>query len=374
MKNVLVDNGALKQIASPKGNLVQYEVEISVNKFKEGLPALANILDTLRTLDQGEKTSVRKLLEMHADEPFGQGPSALSLFLAFAVRIFGDELRLQLQPGSVGYAPMNNPDLILALVDGQHPNAILERQEINPAAHELINFVFNHFTEEPGAEGQKHSINEAYTSIKNWWNHLPNIARSSEVYSDDSSARSLVDVMRNVEGINPYRLVLEKIQSVYGYPEDAVITETTATEIINGLKGDKQIVELLPQLIKDELIKKLMAPFNPQSDFYGDYQAALEDWYKSLGDDQKDEFASWHSHASQAVVRHLRMVINIEDTFFEKLPADSGFALGKVDDWHRDRTDEYFQILETALKRIESNRVKVPTPNWDVFWFCVEEG
>jgi hypothetical protein len=58
--------------------------------------------------------------------------------------------------------------------------------------------------------------------------------------------------------------------------------------------------------------------------------------------------------------------VNIEITFLELLPRDSGFGLGAVDDWHRDRSDEYIQILEAALKRIEDNRVKLPFPKWNV--------
>jgi len=130
------------------------------------------------------------LLAAHADVPYGQGPIALSLYLAYAVRAFGDELRLQLQPGAVGYAPMNDPDLIIALTNNEHPNAILERQTIGPAARALINGIYNLFAEEPGVAGQQHTVNEAHAALRDWWGQLPNLAQVPQIYEDDESDNS----------------------------------------------------------------------------------------------------------------------------------------------------------------------------------------
>ena len=37
-----------------------------------------------------------------------------------------------------------------------------------------------------------------------------------------------------------------------------------------------------------------------------------------------------------------------------------------MDDWRRDRNDEYVQMLEAALERIAANRVKLPAPRWKI--------
>ena len=132
------------------------------------------------------------------------------------------------------------------------------------------------------------------------------------------------------------------------------------------MKEDRASIEKGPRQVKDSLLKRLMAPFNPASDFYGDYQAAIEDWYKSLGDEQQDEYASWHTHASRAVVQRLRTIVNIDTTFFDQLPADAGFGLGRVDFWNRNRTDEYVEMLEAALRHIEDNRITLPAPVWKI--------
>jgi hypothetical protein len=374
LKNVLADSGALRQSGPASGNIARYEVEPSTEKFGGKLPALAAILDTLCELEQGGTLPVRKLLAAHADVPYGQGPIALSLFLSYAVRAFGDELRLQLQPGAVGYAPMNDPDLIVGLVDNEHPNAILERQTISPAARALINGVYNLFAVEPGAAGQQHTINEAYGAIRTWWEGRSNLAQVSDIYGDDSSTKKLVNLLRGIQSANAYRLVLNELQAVYGFPDDALITDSICAEIIEGLKRDKDAIEGAARRIQDGLIKRLMSPFEPESDFYGDYQAAIKSWYKDLGEEQRDEYAPWHSHASRAVVQRLRTIVNIEETFFEQLPADAGFGLGKVEDWHRDRSDEYVQMLQDALERIEANRIKIPAPDWKIRGVHSKEG
>jgi hypothetical protein len=376
LKNVLADSGALRQIGPASGNVASYGVESAADKFRGKLPALAAILDTLHSLEQGDTLPVRRLLGAHSDYPYGQGPIALSLFLSYAIRTFGDELRLQLQPGAVGYVAMNDPDLVIALVNSEHPNAILERQTISPAARALINGIYNVFAVEPGVAGQQHAVNEAYSALRDWWDRLPNLAQVPGIYADDesdSSTQALVMLLRNVEGANPYRLILEQLQSVYGFPEDAMITKSSQAKILEELGQDKAAVENGAQRIKDTLLKCLMAPFNPASDFYGDYQTAIADWYKNLGDEQKDEYAPWHSHASRAVVQRLRTIVNIETTFFEQMPADAGLGLGKVDDWHRDRSDEYVQMLEVALEHIEANRVKLPAPVWKIRGVCKKE-
>lgn len=373
LKDVLADTGALQQVGPAQGTVAQYRIEPMAEKFSQKLPALAGLLDVLRSLNQGETRSIRELLAVYADVPYGLGPAALSLFFAYAVRAFGDELRFQLQPGAIGYVTMNDPDLVLAIVNGDRPNAIVERQPISASGRALINGVYNQFAPQPGAAGQQHTISEAYNALCDWWGRRTELARVANVYEPGTTTRSLVDLLTNIAGANPYVLILEQLQTVYGFSSDTVIAQTNQTAILEGLTSDKTAIEQDAKGVKDALLRRLMAPFHPVGDFYGDYQTAMERWYHDLGDEQRDLYAKWHSNPSRAVVQRLRTVTNIEDTFFEQLPADAGFGLGRVDDWHRDRSDEYVQMFEAALERIAANRAKVPLPAWKVLGVCRKE-
>jgi hypothetical protein len=160
--------------------------------------------------------------------------------------------------------------------------------------------------------------------------------------------------------------MLQDLQTVYGYDAQEALTDRSQAKILTGLKADKATVEDGPARLKAALLMQLMEPFAPQGDLYGDYQAAVEAWYRNLDAGQQDPYSDWHSHQSQAIVQHLKTITDIEVTFFEKLPAHAGFGLGRVEAWHRDRSADYLRLFKDGLAHIEANRVKVPLPRWEV--------
>jgi len=368
LRKCLADQGALSQQSPYRGTVAQYQVETNLDKFRPKLPALAAMIDRLRQLGQGETVAVRKLVGEFARDPYGQGPTAMSLYLACIVRAFGDELRLQLQPGAVGWVTIQSADLVYELVDGQHPNAVFQRQTISGPARALINGLFNFFAAEPGAVGQQHTIGEAFAALREWWNRLPNLARAADIYPQGTypTAHALVGLLAQIDTCNPYAFVLEELPSAYGHDPQEAITDQVQAQILAALKTDKARIEGSPERVKSALLTQLMAPFAPLGNLYGDYQAAIESWYKDLDARQQDEYGDWHTNQSQAIVQCLRTIVNLETTFFEKLPAHAGFGLGKVDDWSRDRTADYLRLFQDGLAHIQANRIKVHPPLWEV--------
>lgn len=368
LKKCLADNGALAQLGPYRGTMAEYQVETNPDKFREKLPALAAMMDRLRGLRQGEKVPVWELIETYAGDPYGQGPVALSLYLACVVRAFGDELRLQLQPGAVGWVSVQSADQVYELVEGQHPNAIFERQAISEPARALINGLYNLFAAEPGAVGQQHTVSEAFAAVRDWWIGLPNLARAADIYPADTTptVHALVELLSGIEVHNPYALILEDLQTVYGYDAQEALTDESQAQILEALKADKAVIEGRPQRVKAAVLAQLMEPFAPEGDLYGDYQTAIETWYKGLDGGQQDPYSGWHTHQSQAIVQHLKAITNIETTFFERLPAHAGFGLGQVDDWHRDRSADYVRMFKDGLVHIEAHRIQVSAPKWEV--------
>ena len=368
LKKCLADNGALAQLGPYRGTIAEYRVETNPEKFRQKLPALGAMMDRLRNLGQGETVPARELVETYSRDPYGQGPAALSLYLAFVVRAFGDELRLQLQPGAVGWVAIQSADLICELVEGQHPNAVFERQTISQPARALINGLYNLFAAEPGTVGQQHTVSEAFAAVRDWWAGLSNLARAGDVYPADTTptVHALVDVLSGIEMRNPYVLVLEDLQTIYGYDAQEALTDESQAQILEGVRADKAAIEGGPRRVKADLLTELMEPFAPEGDLYGDYQAAIEAWYRDLDGGQQDPYSDWHTHQSQAIVQYLKAITNVEVTFFERLPAHAGFGLGQVDDWHRDRSADYVHMFHEGLAHIEANRIQVPAPAWEV--------
>lgn len=368
LKRCLADNGALVQKGPYQGTVAEYRLEVNPDSYRAKLPALAALVDQLRALAQGSSVAVHDLIRTYASDPYGQGPVAQSLYLAYVIRLFGDELRLQLQPGTIGWVTVQSADQIYHFVEGQHPNAVLERQKIGGPARALINGIHNCFAREPGAIGQLHTVGESFTAIHDWWSSLPNLAQAVDIYPPKThrTARSLVELLAQAENSNPYSFVLEDLQTVYGIDAHEALTDKIVTSILDAVRADKATIETGPQRVKDALLPELMRPFAPASDLYGDYEAAIEAWYKDLDDGQRDPYSDWHNNQSQAIVQHLKAISNVGTTFFDKLPAHAGFGLGKVDDWHSDRSGDYVRMFHDGLVHIEANRVQVPAPSWEV--------
>jgi hypothetical protein len=368
LKKCLADHGALVQLGPYRGSVAEYQIETNPDKFRQKLPALGAMMDRLRGLGQGEKVPVWELVETYSHDPYGQGPLALSLYLACVVRAFGDELRLQLQPGAVGWVTIQSADLVYELVEGQHPNAVFERQAISRPARALINGLYNLFAAQPGGVGQQHTVSEAFAAARDWWAGLPNLARAADIYPADTcpTVHALVELLSGIETHNPYTFILEDLQTVCGYDVQEALTDESQAQILETLKADKAAIESGPQRVKAALLTQLMEPFAPEGDLYGDYQAAIEAWYRDLDGGQQDPYSDWHTHQSQAVVQHLKAITNVETTLFERLPAHAGFGLGQVDDWHRDRSADYVRLFHDGLAHIEAHRIRVPAPKWEV--------
>ena len=113
------------------------------------------------------------------EAPYGLGPFALALFMACAVRHFGDELRLKINPTALGYAPTNDPETIIDLATGKFPTATVERRFLNaPTAH-LINEIYNLFAETPAPAGTQQTLSEAWRALQGWWKARTRLERKA---------------------------------------------------------------------------------------------------------------------------------------------------------------------------------------------------
>ena len=83
-------------------------------------------------------------------------------------------------------------------------------------------------------------------------------------------------------------------------------------------------------------------------------------------DNQRDQFAGWHSGESRALIRHLGQISDLRETLLQDLPADPGLGLREVDKWTTDRTDDYVSKLKAGLALIAEHRVPVDTPTVDI--------
>ena len=365
LKLALANHGVLVQEGDYEGNVASYELESNPAKYKHKYPALYDLIERLKAIGHGKGLNVWAEIATMTEDPHGLGPYALSIFLSCAIRHFGDELRIKINPAALGYAASNDPELVIDLATGKYPLATVERRFLNPATTQLINEVYNLFSDTPAPAGTQQTLAEAWRALQGWWKARTRLERAVGIYPDDSSVQALIDFMSQQA---PYssgsQLLLEQLKDIYGYHLDAELNEDDTGIIIDELKADKLEIETRASNIKSNLVHSLAALFAPTGDTYVDYLNAISEWHKQLHPDQKLEKAEWQTHASRSLLQALPKTQDVEKTLLEILPTAPGFNIGKVDDWSYDQSANYVNLFKTALSRIESSLPKVPLPQW----------
>ncbi len=70
-------------------------------------------IDKIKGLKRGDTLKYMVTPIEMTEAPYGLGPYALALFLACAIRHFGDEIRLKVNPAGLGYSDTSDPKLSL---------------------------------------------------------------------------------------------------------------------------------------------------------------------------------------------------------------------------------------------------------------------
>ena len=200
LKLALANNGVLTQEGDYVGNIATYELESNPAKYQVKFPGLVGLIDKIKSLKRGDTLNIWSLLSEMTEAPYGLGPYALALFLACAIRHFGDEIRVKVNPAGLGYSDTSDPETIIDVATGKFPLATLERRPLTPATAKLINEIYNLFASEPAAAGTQQTLSEAWRALQSWWKERTRLERAVGVYNDDSSAQSLMDFLtKNIE-------------------------------------------------------------------------------------------------------------------------------------------------------------------------------
>lgn len=366
LKLALSNHGILQQVGDYDGNIASYELESNPLKYQYKYPALSDLIEKLKHIQRGATLNIWGELANMTEAPYGLGPYGLALFMACAVRHFGDELRLKINPTMLGYAPTNDPETIIDLATGKFPTATIERRFLNPPTARLINEIYNLFAETPALAGTQQTLSEAWRALQGWWKERTRLERSVGIYSDDSTVCGFVDLLAKYSDSNlGSQVLLEEIKRIYGYDADAELDDAGSSDIIAQITADKTLVQSQASSIKSALIEGLSSLFQPQGDTYLAYINAIETWYANLLPDQKILTADWQSPASRSLLEGVQKLQDVEKTFLDVIPSAHGFNLGKVDDWSYDQSSSYQNIFKDALKKINDSLPKVPPPIWE---------
>ncbi len=366
LKNILVKHGILRKSKDHLASTAYYELTPEPQTFKKELPALFALVDFLRNIGQGQKENIWPKLQELTDSPYGVGPYALSLFMAIAIRYLGDELRLKPQPTQIGYAPLNDPELIIAVATGQFPSATVERVEKTKAVTLLIDGVYGLFSETPSTAGSHQTQTAAWQSLLAWWKKRTRLERTSGIYASNSIAQKFAEMMTNYETLaTAAQSFLDELKIVNGFDPSANIDEAQARGILAEITNCKSTIATHADTIKHTVVTSIGMLFAPQGNTYLDYGDAIRTWFNGLHKDQKDKQAFWQTNPSRTLLDALNKISDVEKLLLEDIPASQAFNTGKVDDWTYDRTNEYVERFQKAKDAIDNGLPKLPSPEWE---------
>lgn len=361
----LANEGLLVQEGDYDGNVAYYQLETNLERYRHKYPALVDLIEELKQIQRGETINLWGVLSKFTDTPYGLGPHSLSIFTAFAFRFFGDELRLKINPQGFGYSPTDDPEIIIDVATGQFPAAEIERRVINQPTINLINKIFNSFSEKPAPAATQQTLSEAWGTLLAWWKGLTHLEKALGIYQEESTTFLLVDFFSKYAD-NPagYAVFLEEIKRIYGFSPDAELEENQTQEIITGLTNDKKLIENRSEDIKSNLVECLSGLFNPPGKTYKYYTEAIHKWYENLHPDQKLVNADWQTPTTKSLLDAIPKLQDLEKMLLETIPESWGFRIGKVDDWSQDQSENYIIKFKDALEKINNSLPKVPAPLW----------
>lgn len=358
IQNVLLQAGVIKQIQSV-GNQIVCELEDDTNKFSKVLPALAHMIDEIKTFDMHVKPD--GLIEDYI-KTYGLGYNAAILFFAVIKRYFKDSLTIIPDANDIGSLKLTSYDSMLDLLfNKKYKNAVMEYKELHEHDLFFIKELYKVFSKGENLNISDINIEELYETIQEWYVNLESVNKVKSIYPN-KQLDSFIDVFKFSSKCSARDFILEEIKTIYGYDRQDLILQDSVLSIIDQIKKDKELIETGFVLIRDKIIKSVMEIFGAKNETYDSILDSISDWYKNLSDVQKSYNNGLHNDVSSPLVMFFGKSQDIEDLFVNKLP--QAYNLGSVKGWSIDKSDSFILKIKSGKEHIEENVFLVNSPEF----------
>jgi energy-coupling factor transporter ATP-binding protein EcfA2 len=366
LSNCLLNQGAMRA-ARVEGGKQRCELESDPEKYKDKLPSLAAMVREVNGLTASARLNLQNWLTTYRQAPYGQGPIALALSLAFVRRLFGDSLVVKAEESAIGELPLNSFDTIVNILSGQYPNAFFTYRRLRSEERVLVNRVFRLFGQvESAADTTRDStIIEAYNALKNWWEALPPIARVARLYTTGgpTATSRCVAAFEKIAAFDPHAFLVDELPTAFGLEAGTALTSSGVDLIVSELPQVKQTLENALAQVEERIVAEVRRIFAIQQQAYSSITEAITRWYNALDANQRDTSAYWQTNDSKPLIVYLKAITDVRETFLRLIPGNADYNLKPVQDWASDRVTEYTTRLERGKVLIDNNRLKVESPD-----------
>ncbi|MEN6520523.1 MAG: hypothetical protein ABFD46_05145 [Armatimonadota bacterium] len=361
LRKVLFNSQVLCQKSATQG-VMACQVEHDESKYAQVFPALVEMEAQINGLGGQDRLFIADFVKKYSQPPYGLGPTALLMFFACLLRMFGDQIVVKRDQAAAGQVTITEFDHLWDLLSGRSPGAYMFRRPISKEQRDLLNELYGVFTGLPVGVSDARTVYEVSDAIAKWWDLQPQLARVKSLYTDEGSdaVKLFVDAMAVRANLEPSEFVFQKLQTVCGKAGDDLIDKTRATLVVECVTKIKQAIEDAPGTFRSGLLGDIRSVFAIKGVTYDDCRAGLSEWFNGLDENQRDLSAKWHTSESRALAKNLGTITDTENTLFSLVPKDLG--LGQVADWNTDKTQDYVTKLREGIKHIEENAIKVESP------------
>ncbi|WP_282155894.1 hypothetical protein [Cytobacillus gottheilii] len=358
IQQVLLQAGVIKQIQTV-GNQIVCELEEDTGKFAKVLPALADMIDEIKTFDMHVKPD--GLIEDYM-KTYGLGYNAALLFFAVIKRYFKDSLTIIPDANDIGSLKITSYDSMLDLLySKKYKNAIMEFKELHEHDLFFIKELFKVFSNGDTLNISDISIQELYETMQEWYGNIESVNKVKSIYPN-KKLDNFIDVFNSSSKYSARDFILEEIKTIYGYDRQDLVLEETVPSLIQGIKKDKELIENGFVIIRDKIIRSIMEIFSAKDETYDCILDSINHWYKGLSDVQKSYNNGLHNDVSSPLVMFLGKSQDIEDLFINKLP--QAYNLGPVKGWNTDKSDSFVLKIKAGKEHIDENVFLVNSPEF----------
>lgn len=355
LKNVFYNNRVLSKVES-NNNEILCEVNKDLNSFNQYFSALGDMITELK---EKNEVKVTEIINKYRYAPYGLGPVALSFFICFLLKYFGDELIYKNNESDVGEITLNEYDQIEDIIYNPNNNAVFQKRQLDNVQKEYLTEVFKTFSKDSLSVDQIPPVRSVISVIGNWFTSLPNISKSTDFYKDSSKIK-LITLLKTISQFDNYNFLFEQLKLLAGYEEDDKFTKEIASKIITILNNLKAEAESKISEIEDNLFNKFLQIFSVEGQTYDDLADYIALWYNNLDNNQKE--TGNLNNDSKPLITYLRDTQNLRETLYKSIPGSNSYGLGKLEDWNCDNSEIYMKKINNGLNFIEESRIKVGDP------------
>jgi hypothetical protein len=362
LQSVLLNGtGALKQTDN-QGAVSYFQCESDESVIADDFPVLKQLC---RRLSSDPSLPVRQFVQEAAAPGYGAGGTMLTLALAFAVRAFGERLRIysdSTRTKSINRTEIDY-DRIVEMGSSPADGTFFVVTEISPAHRLLVGGTADAVKAPPLAHGASRTVTDAHAALVKWWRSVPDVARVTELYDASISGRlgKLVQTLTPIDATDKFDLIFTLIPQVYA---DTPVTTGTAQSAVKQICADfASDVALLNtglQRITERVSNAICALYGGKGDVV-ECEQLVDQWYKGLSPTQR-QADRFEDDASDLIAVLSQGSASFNVKLLRLMP--SHFGLGGVSEWTTLKVDDYTGKWRIAKKVIDEAKPVLPPPEF----------